>query len=97
MPSQVDPIELKVHIHGIVIPVWFAVCLALSALLATISFLFSWQILQQVNREIRVLQLQLQDTQAVMIRNDNAQRRDFAPWMGKDSNDNGKQPGKEEN
>lgn len=79
--------ELKVHIHGVVIPTWLAACLLLVAVISAVSFLLSWRQQVYIERELRVLQLHTADIQNVLIRQGVATRDDFAEWKDKNSTD----------
>lgn len=78
LPS--DPPKLEVHIHGVVIPSWLAVCLLLVGILAAISLLLGWRQQVILERELRVLQLHAADIENVLIRQNVAKRDDFAMW-----------------
>lgn len=79
-----DTPKLEVHIHGVVIPSWLAVCLLLVAILAAVSLLLSWQQQATLERELRVLQLHSADIENVLIRQGVADREDFAIWKPRD-------------
>lgn len=77
--------KLEVHISGVVIPSWLAVCLLLVAILAALSLLFSWQQQGTLERELRVLQLHCADIENVLIRQGVATRGDFAAWRQREN------------
>lgn len=80
-----DAPRLEVHIHGVVIPSWLAVCLLSVAILAAISLLLGWRQQVTLERELRVLQLHCADIENVLIRQGIAEREDFAQWKHKSS------------
>lgn len=82
MSNSSPPItKLDVHIHGVVLPVWFAACLLVIAIAS--AFILLSQLSQQrtVERELRVLQLHSADIENVLIRQEIGRREDFAEWM----------------
>lgn len=81
MPQETQ--RLDVHIHGVVIPSWLAVCLLLVAVLAALSLLLGWRQQATLERELRVLQLHSADIENVLIRQGVADREDFAAWKPK--------------
>lgn len=84
------PVCLDVNIRGVVIPTWVAVVLgvmgvaaALVVLLSVVIFKSAADSLLQSQRdqikEIRILDVHIQDIENILIRNRMAVREDFAP------------------
>lgn len=69
--------ETIVHIRGVVIPTWLAACLLVTAILAALSLLLTWQNQMRIERELRILQLHCSDIENVLIRQGVASRADF--------------------
>lgn len=82
-PVPDDVPQLRVHISGVVIPSWLAVCLLLTAIFAGTSLLVSWQKdieqKRELKVELRLLQQRLSDVESVLVRSGIATRRDFIP------------------
>ena len=76
------PVNLAVNLgQGMVIlPAWLAVLFVVLFLLASIGLLLVWGTIRDEVREIRVLQLHMQDVESVLIQSGIAHRRDFAVW-----------------
>ncbi len=72
--------RLNVHISGVVIPSWLAVCLLCTGILAAVALLLTRSTIDQMAREVRLLELHVQDLESAVIRSGVAQRSDFAPW-----------------
>lgn len=73
--------QLKVHISGVVIPSWLAVCLLLTAIFSALSLLNQWQrdVAQkrELTIELRIINQRINDVENVLIRNSIATREDF--------------------
>lgn len=83
MPPREDErydVHLVTKIEGVTLPTWLAVALAISAILAAITFLDASRQLASLAKEVRVLQLHAQDIESVLVRNGIAKRSDFATW-----------------
>lgn len=78
-PDNHLPIPVEIKIQGIVIPAWLTVCLLIVAVLATFSLLLVYTSTTQQAREIRLLQMHVQDVQSQLIKNGISTRQDFAP------------------
>ena len=90
-PAQTAlPVYLNVTIKGVVIPTWVAIALSAMAIVASVIVLASVVIFRgaahqlidsqdRQTREMRILDLHLQDVESVLIRKGLAQRSDFAP------------------
>ena len=80
----IDPLardaHLTVKVEGIVFPVWVGAGLLLMTILSVAALLFVWIYCRELGREIRVLQLHVQDVESAMIRSGQANRDDFADW-----------------
>lgn len=76
-PVAQEPPHINLHVSGVVIPSWLAVCLLLTAILAAVSLLLGWQEQRALEREIRVLQIHCADIENVLIRQHVATREDF--------------------
>jgi hypothetical protein len=74
------PVYLTTKIEGVVLPTWLAVALASTAVVAIIALVLLVAVCDRLTREIRVLQLHVQDVEAVLIRERVGTRRDFAEW-----------------
>ncbi len=72
--------HLTVKIEGIVLPPWAGMALLLMTVLSVTALLFVWIYCRELGREIRVLQLHVQDVESAMIESGQAQREDFAEW-----------------
>lgn len=88
--SPVPPVHLDVNIRGVVIPTWVAIVLSGVAVLAAMIVLTAVIVFRsaadslaqsQTNqaREMRLIDLRLQDIENVLIRASLATREDFAP------------------
>lgn len=71
---------LTVKVEGIVLPSWVGAGLLLTTVLSVVALLFVVFYCRDLAREIRVLQLHVQDLEAVEIRSGDAKRDDFAEW-----------------
>lgn len=76
LPSH-EPPHINLHVSGVVIPSWLAVCLLLTAILAAVSLLLGWQQQRALEQEIRILQIHCADIENVLIRQNLATREDF--------------------
>lgn len=74
------PVHLTARIEGVVLPTWLSVCFAASAAIAAVALLLVWMLTREMAREIRVLELHVQDVEAVMIQQGLAKRDNFAIW-----------------
>lgn len=72
--------HLTVRVEGIVLPAWAGAGLLLTTVLSVVALLFVVTYCRDLAREVRVLQLHVQDLEAVYIRSGNAKRDDFAEW-----------------
>lgn len=75
-----DGTRTYVQFSGVHVPGWLAVVVGCALLFSALGLLLSLLVIQNQAREIRVLQLHVQDVQNVMIRNGDATRKDFAEW-----------------
>lgn len=102
-PAAPLPVHLDVELKGVVLPTWVAVTLsviaALSAgvvLLAVLIFREAAESLSRAQagqmREIRVLDLHVQDVENALIRNGLARREDFAQRTPTNIPPEGEQP-----
>lgn len=86
--EHVEHIHLTTRIEGVVLPTWAAICLAIAAVLSmltlALTILLASQQISTMAKEIRVLQLDVQDVKNVLIRNGIATEADFAPASGDD-------------
>lgn len=73
--------QLKVHISGVVIPSWLAVCLLLTAIFSAVSLLNQWQRdtaqKRELTIELRIINQRINDVENVLIRDGIATREDF--------------------
>lgn len=87
-PSPSTPVHLDVNIRGVVIPTWVALTLSGVAILAAVIVLLAVLMFKSATesliqsqatqtREIRLLDLHVQDIENVLIRNKIANREDF--------------------
>lgn len=76
------PIHLSVTLPSgsVLLPAWLVACFMLCFVFATLAMLLLWNIGGQTVREIRSLQLHVQDVENVLIRNKLADRKDMADW-----------------
>lgn len=75
MPDSTS--HLRVEIKGVVIPTWLAICFMVVALFAVLALLLVWESRLRLEREIRILQVHVQDVQNVLVRQGIADRTDF--------------------
>lgn len=80
MPETHEPLDVRVVIPGAVLPGWAVILLALCLVFSGAGLLFAYRQLEETAREIRVLQLHVQDVENVLIRQGIANRDDFAEW-----------------
>lgn len=80
MPETHEPLVVRVVIPGVVLPGWSVILLALCLVFSAAGFLLAYLQLKETAREIRVLQLHVQDVESVLIRQGVANRDDFAEW-----------------
>lgn len=94
-PPTPLPINLEVNVKGVVIPTWVAVCLAVVTMAAAAVVLSAVLIFKTAadslsnsqnnqTKEIRIIDVHIQDIENVLIRNGMAQRSDFAQRKGGD-------------
>lgn len=72
--------HLTVKVEGIVLPRSFALGLLVMTIISAALLLLGVFYCRDLAREIRVLQLHVQDLEAVEIRSGDATRDDFADW-----------------
>lgn len=75
-----QPVHLTVKVEGVVLPGWIAIALVATSILASLALLLTWSVNRELAREIRVLELHVQDVESVLIRSGAAERDDFADW-----------------
>jgi len=82
----VQPVHLVVDLGKgmVILPSWLAVLFLGLFVLASVGLLLVWGTIREEVREIRVLELHVQDVESVLIQSGIAHRRDFAVW-GPDS------------
>lgn len=96
MSSSDRPVQLTAVFKGVMLPSWLALSFMVTSALGMIAFLLAMFLLkdattqlnkttQQLSKEIRILQIHAQDIENVLIRSRLADRKDFAPWAGVDS------------
>ena len=73
-------IHLTVKIEGVVLPAWAGIALFLCTVLSVTALIFVMIYCRELGREIRVLQLHVQDVESLMIESGQAKRDDFADW-----------------
>jgi len=67
--------------HGsVMIPSWLMACFLATFLISPLALVLVWNESFQQTKEIRVLQLHIQDLENVMIRSGAATRSDFIRW-----------------
>lgn len=105
MDGNSKDINLVVHQHGVIMPPWLAIGMLAAFILACLTFLLTVSELKSIHaeidqlrineidelrREIRMLQLHAQDIENVLIRTRAAERSDFAPWPNEPRKENRK-------
>lgn len=95
--DQSSPVQYNYHHHidvrGVVIPTWVAILLSVMGLSASVVVLLAVLIFKNASedlkhslslqtKEIRLIDLNIQDIENILIRNDLAKRSDFAPRKG---------------
>lgn len=78
------PVQLTVTLPAgaVLVPSWVAVVFLACFVFASLALLLTWDANRTLAREVRALQLHVQDVENVEIRAGNAHRTDFAPWTG---------------
>ena len=79
--SEEERLQVSVIVKGIVLPPWVAVCICGAFIVATFALLLVWQASRDEAKEVRLLQLHVQDVENVLIRHGLARREDFATWQ----------------
>jgi hypothetical protein len=80
MANGDEHLEVKLVIPGVVLPGWTVVLLAFCLVFAASGFLLAYLQVKEQSREIRVLQLHVQDLESVVIRSGLATRDELALW-----------------
>lgn len=77
--TKVLRLQATTKIDGVVLPQWLAVGTGVLFLCAVILLAMMYERHRTLEREIRLLDLHIQDVENVLIRNGDAKREDFAP------------------
>jgi hypothetical protein len=83
-PHRVQ-VTLTVGPNTIVVPAWLGGAVLLCFLLSTLTLLLFWNSGRETARELRLLQQDMMDVQATMIRSGIATRSDFMPPRATDA------------
>lgn len=89
-PPSPPSVHLDLNVRGVVIPTWVAIVLSAMSVLAAVIALLAVILFKSAadslimsqgvqTKEIRILDLHVQDVENVLIRNGLAKRDDFAP------------------
>jgi hypothetical protein len=83
MEPQPQPVHLeaRLEVKGMVMPAWFCMVLIGAFVLAVATMLIGAATISAQTREMRVLELHVQDIESVLIRAGIARRSDFAAWV----------------
>lgn len=78
--SSYYPVNLSVKVEGMVLPTWIGACLISVVVIAVVTLLFGIFVLRDIEREIRILQVHVQDVESVLKEHHLATTSDFAEW-----------------
>jgi hypothetical protein len=82
VPDPRERVQLTVILpHGsVMIPSWLMACLLAMFLISSLALVLVWNESFQQTKEIRILQLHIQDLENVTVRSGAATRSDFIGW-----------------
>lgn len=76
---------IRVQFDGVTMPGWAAVSLVICSVFAATLFLFGIVTLRDLVREVRVLQIHVQDVESALIDAHLMERRNIAGWTAGDN------------
>ncbi len=91
MEERDQVVRLTIGPGTLVIPAWLGGLVVLAFLFSALSLLLLWNTNQNLEREIRILQLHVADIENVLIRKGVADRSDFADWEESSAPNNSRQ------